>query len=333
MKIPPISWTLIENKMYFLLFAIALIILAYQLWRYNYLIHLLGKSVDGHRFLRNVSLPKIIIKSIFFAVGFLLLFIVLLGPAWNEKEQTVIQEGRDLFIALDISRSMLAQDVKPSRLEFAKTEIQTLIRALPTERVGLILFSGTSFIQCPLTRDKAAFLLFLDQIDKETISSGTTAVDKAIAQAIEAFKQVGTQKNKLLIIFTDGEDFSTHLPALKNEAREQGLTLFTIGVGTQEGAPIPLYDNTGKQSGHLKDKNGTVVISQVNNQMLQTLAYDVGGFYIHTMNNHNDLTTLTNQIKKLEKEKMEEKKFCQREMQYPIFLIISLVFLALEWLL
>ena len=224
---------------------------------------------------------------------------------------------------------MLAQDIKPNRLELAKDKIRSVIQALSTDRIGLILFSGSSFIQCPLTHDKNAFAMFLNQVDSDTISGGSTAIAKAIGQAIQAFAQSGTKKNKLLIIFTDGEDFSSDLSTLKKQAHEQGLTIFTIGIGTTQGAPIPLFDAAGKQSGHIKDKKGSVVISRLNESMLQELAHEVGGIYLHASTSNNDLQQLIDLIKQKEKEKNEEKQVAQLQEQYPFFILVSFICLAL----
>lgn len=328
-----IIWAAPENKIYFLLFIGALFLLAFRWWRSYHLIQLLGKTIHGHRFLKNTSMTRITIKSIICALGLFFIFLVLLHPSWNKKEETVIQEGRDLFIALDISRSMLAQDINPNRLTFAKAKIRSLVNSLPSERIGLILFSGSSFIQCPLTRDHSAFFMFLDQIDVDTVASGATALDKAIRQALDAFTQGGTLKNKLLVIFTDGEDFSHNLDALKKEAQANRLTIFTIGIGTAQGAPIPNFDQNGKQSGHLKDNKGAIVISRLNDETLQNLAADLGGGYIHASDEGNsDLKTLINWVEKSEKEKTEERKYMQLEEQYPLFLIVSFILLAIEWL-
>lgn len=328
-----IIWTAPENKIYFLLFAAAFLLVLYRWWRSCHLIKLLGKSVNGQTFLKNTSITKITIKSILWTTALFIIFLGLLKPSWNKKEESVIQEGRDIFVALDISRSMLAQDVLPNRLTHAKKMIHTLVDALPSDRVGLILFSGSSFVQCPLTRDRSAFYLYLDQIDTDTIASGTTALDKAIEQALIAFKESGTQKNKLLLLFTDGEDFSSNLTQLQQEAQSQGATIFTIGVGTAQGAPIPVFDIRGNQAGHLKDNKGTVVITALNEGILKNLAHEVGGIYVHAQKGEQNIEQLIRLIEAREKEKQEEKKFAQYEQQYPFFLAISFILLIIEWLL
>ena len=267
-----------------------------------------------------------VIRTIFF------LFITLLHPCWNKKEEKAVQEGRDLFIALDISRSMLAQDVTPNRLAFAKEKIRSIAQALHSERLGLILFSGSSFIQCPLTKDTSAFLLYLDQIDSDTIGSGKTSIAQAVTCAMRAFQESGTKKSKLLIILTDGEDFSSDLSALKAEAHKEGLTIFTIGVGTSEGAPIALFDTQGKVTGHLRDKNGTVIISSLNQEVLQNLAHELGGIYLHATPNVDDLSSLIKIVEQKEKERLAEQAIAQLEEQYPYFLFISFIFLLLSGL-
>lgn len=329
-----INW--IQPDKIYLFFIILLgagLLLAYRWILSAHLIHRLAKRVEGRKFLQNTSLLRISIK---FTLWFLALFIIaitLLHPTWNTKDEKVVQEGRDLFIALDISRSMLAQDIKPSRLQFAQQKIKSLINKLPSERIGLILFSGSSFVQCPLTRDRAAFTMYLDQIDVDTIASGTTTLDQALAQALGAFKQTTHRKSKLLVLFTDGEDFSSNLASYKQEARDQGLTIFTVGIGTEQGAPIPLYDSNGKQSGHLKDRNGNIVISKLNEVILQTLAHEMGGIYLRPSSDERDLDRLVDLVQNKEREIFEERTMAQREEQYPWFLLLSFILLAIEWLL
>lgn len=327
-----IHWALPENYIYFFVLLPVLAVLVYKWVASQRVVRLLSKSPQHAHFLQHASGARITIRMILWFIALFFLFVVLLRPQWNKKEETVVQESRDVFIALDISRSMLAQDLKPNRLEFAKAKIKELVNTLSCERVGLILFSGSSFVQCPLTRDYGAFFMFLDQIDAEIISSGTTALDQAIANALEAFKDIH-KKNKLLVIVTDGEDFSRNLAQLKTEAQKQGITIFTLGIGTIEGAPIPVLNAAGQSIGHQKDKKGSVVISRLNEGILQTLAADVGGMYIHATPDRSDITSLIALLERIEKEKTEDKKFNVYDEQYPLFLLISFIALVIEWVL
>ena len=227
-----IHWGSPENisSLVFLGLVVLLLIL-----RYRKQLQAQMSLVGIHRdFLRNVSLSKQLLKSVLIAIGFLFLCLALLRPQWNKSEETIMQEGRDLYIALDISRSMLATDCEPNRLIFAKEKIKRLVKQLSCERVGLILFSGSAFVQCPLTSDYSAFFLYLDAVDAELISSGTTALDQAIQQALNSFAATPDRKSKLLVLFTDGEDFSNNLHDMKKAATEAQLSIFTIGVGTPE---------------------------------------------------------------------------------------------------
>ena len=273
------------------------------------------------------------IKGLLFLVGMLFLFLALLHPQWGKKKESVAQEGRDLLIALDISRSMLAQDLKPNRLAFAKEKIQKLLQKLDTERVGLILFAGSAIIQCPLTTDRGAFNLFLNDVDASTIASGTTAIDQAIKKALEVFQGMPGKKTKLLAIFTDGEDYSTDLSALKKQAQKEGLTIFTLGVGTPQGAPVPIINQKGEQEGHEKDEQGNIVISRLNEGVLRSLAHDAGGTYMRITSDDADIDRILQKVRRFEKEQFEDRIFDRYEEQYPYFLGVSLLCLALEWVL
>lgn len=283
--------------------------------------------------LHNFSLVRTRLKILLMGVGLFFLYTALLRPQWYQQNKMVAQEGRDLFIALDISRSMLVADCEPNRLACAKKKIQGLIHLLPGTRVGLILFSGSAFVQCPLTSDYGAFNLFLNSVDVETISSGTTALDIAIQKVIDTFESMPTKKNKLLVLFTDGEDFSHNLTAVKNRARSMGLSIFTVGMGTVTGGPIPLYDVQGKIIGHQKDTQDKVVISHLNESVLHTIAEDVGGTYIPLTENENDIQSIAQFITAFEKEKYEDKEISQMQEQYPYFLFGSFICFILEWLL
>ena len=305
----------------------------YRLWCIRKNLRILNKSVHNRSFLKHASWASYCIKILLWNIAFVFLAVTLLHPQWDNIEEKVPQEGRDLFIALDISRSMLAQDVKPSRLEYAKAKIRGLVNALSCERVGLILFSGSSFISCPLTKDYGAFFMFLNQIDVESISSGTTALDAAMTQAMQAFEQGPPRKNKLLVMVTDGEDFSPTMAATKEKARALGLTIFALGIGTSQGAPIPLYDEFGSPHGHQKDSKGAIVISKLNDDMLNRLTADLHGKYIQATSDDRDIKELVNQLAVFEKEKFEDRSVEHYQEQYPWFLAVTFSALLLEWLL
>ena len=326
-----IHWASLNNCWIFLLVLIALCLLLIR-YRKKRIAQQLLVGQHGN-FLRNHSMIKQLLKAAFFSIGFLFLCIALLRPQWNKSEETIMQEGRDLYIALDISRSMLATDCQPNRLICAKEKIKRLIKKLSCERVGLILFSGCAFVQCPLTTDYAAFYLYLDAVDAELISSGTTALDQAIRQALSSFEATPGRKNKLLVLFTDGEDFSHNLSGVKQDAADAHLSVFTIGVGTPEGAPVPLFDQRGASIGHQKDAKGNVVISRLNEEILTHLSHDAGGRYIRLTENDEDIMTFVTAVNAFEKEQLGERTHCRYEDQYHYFLIISFICFLVEWLL
>ncbi len=285
------------------------------------------------RLLPGYSLRKNSMRALLFLIGLFFLFLALMRPQWGKKEDILEQEGRHLLIALDVSRSMLCQDVKPNRLECAKAKIKALLSQLKSDCVGLIIFSGSTIVQCPLTRDYTAFNMFLDQLDANTIASGTTALDQAIKKAIEVFKEMPTRKNKLVVTFTDGEDFSSNLATIKKDAQELGLTIFTIGVGTSQGAPVPLIDEKGMLSGHQRDQKGNVVMSCLNEGILSSLAQDCGGNYINFTLDDSDIEQLIKNVERFEKERFDEKKVSLLQEQYHYFVAIAFICFIIEWLL
>jgi len=328
-----LTWASAQNVLYAPLVIILVLLVVWRAYRIMKVRDLLTSMKWQPQLLAHLSNVRIILKVVLLSIGLVVLFLALLRPATDRSEKLVEQKGRDLFIALDISRSMLATDCSPNRLEVAKAKIRKLLSLLSCERVGLILFSGSALVQCPLTTDYPAFFMFLNQVDVETISSGTTAIDQAIRKALEAFATAPERKTKLLVLFTDGEDFSSNLTGVKKRAAESGMHIFTLGVGTSEGAPIPLYDAQGKQSGHQLDKYGKVVISRLNEGILHTLANDSGGLYLHCTDDDAELKQLVQKITAFEKEKFDDTKMETLEDRYPYFLAVSFVCFALEWLL
>ncbi len=305
----------------------------YDLFRQRSLVHMIAPQKIRSLVLSNFSPFKKLLKALCGICGVASLWIALARPALHEQVNIVAQEGRDLFIAIDISRSMLAQDRAPNRLTFAKQKIQKLVQQLRVERVGLIVFSGSTFVQCPLTYDYGAFSMYLDQLDVETISSGTTALDQAITCALDAFQAIGERKHKLLVLFTDGEDFSSNLFRVKQRAKEQNMHIFTVGIGTAEGAPIPLYNVRGNQIGHQKDGKGSVVISRLNEGILRNLALDSGGQYVLATDDNTDIVQVVRAVTAFEKEHLHDASYRQMVEYYHYPLVVSFIFYGLELIL
>ncbi len=283
--------------------------------------------------LKNYSYIRHVVRTCLFIIAFLSLFITLLRPQWNEKEQAVQHQGREVLIALDISKSMCAADCSVNRLHAAKEKIKLLIQSLNSERVGLILFSGMAFLHCPFTADFYAFESFLDIVSVESFSTGTTAFDAALAEALRVFERTPSKKTRLCILFTDGEDFSSQLDRIKKQARQEDMHIVAVGVGTTYGAPIPDLDTNGVQRGHITDENGTIVISRLNEQSLSLLVSDIGGCYVKMAEDQSDIEKIKEYIMSFETEVFEDKMVTQKEDQYPWFAVVSFLALLIEWFL
>ena len=315
------------------LLAVVACALIYRYKRSCKVVHYLVGQQRQERLLINFSRARLCIKLLIFFLGVLFVGIALLKPRWGAKQEHITQEGRDLMIALDISRSMLTQDCVPDRLTCAKKKIVALMHHLSCERIGLILFSGSSFIQCPLTSDYSAFKLFLDLVDVETIASGSTAIDQAIMQAIRMYQTCPDRRNKLLLLLTDGEDFSCNLQGVQEQAAQSGMHIFALAIGTEQGGPIPLYNHQGKQEGYQKDERGSVVISRLHEPIIRSLVDTVGGQYITMTHDDTDVKTIAHHITMFEKEQLDETQVTSLHEQYHYFIAGGLICFILEWFL
>lgn len=328
-----IHWGAIEFLYIFLLLIPFIALIAYFVHRKQKIVTFLTSGSKRRLLIKNYSFSRQLIKSFLFIMGLIFLMIAVLRPQWNKKEEKITHEGRDLLVALDISRSMLAKDMNTDRLTFAKQKIRSLVSSLPSDRVGLLLFAGAPCLICPLTSDYDSFFMFLDQIDAHVTSSGGTALDHVIQEGINLFKKIPERKNKLLVIVTDGEDFSPDLTQVKKEAMAIDMHIFALGVGTAEGAPVPLFNLQGKHAGYEKDAKGSVVISRLNEPLLKKLVQETGGFYQHVTENNDDIKAMIEQLALFDKEKIDERKREVYEEKYSYFVAISFICFALEWLL
>jgi Ca-activated chloride channel homolog len=256
------------------------------------------------------------------------LAIALGGPMWGFQWHEVKREGIDLMIAIDTSRSMLATDVKPTRLARAKLAVQDVLAELHGDRVGLIAFAGTSFVQCPLTLDYGVFAQSLDAIDVGIIPKGGTSLSSAIDAALEAFQ--GRQgSNQALLLITDGEDHEGKVKEAAQRASDRGLKLFTVGIGTTEGELLP-----GESGGFFKDRAGQVVKSRLDEDTLKQIASDTGGAYLHASGPSLGLAELyRDHIATLEKRELVSTLERRFEQRFQIPLAVALALLVLEPLL
>lgn len=315
------------------IFSLVIICLAVQVYKSIASLRILASNRLRSIVLENASWIRRGIKYTLTLLGFIFLCIALLQPQWNKKEEQVLQQGRDILIAIDISRSMTCSDQKPTRLEYAKQKIKKILYNLKCDRVGLILFSGEAVVQCPLTIDYGAFFMFLDNLDVETISSGTTTLDGAIHAALKIFETMPERKSKIICVFTDGEDFSTNLVGVKEKAAQQKLSIFTFGIGSKQGAPIPILDRQGKNIGFEKDEKGKVIMSKLNEGILKNLSDQTGGQYIKVAADDSDVAKFIQLVEKFEKEAFGSSCVIRYQEQYMYFVAMSLLCFGLQWVL
>ena len=258
-----------------------------------------------------------------------LLIVAAARPQWGASEVEVEQEGIDLVVALDISRSMLAEDVEPSRLGRAKAEISALIESLDGDRVGLVFFAGGAFPQCPLTVDYSAARLFLSQADPTMIGSQGTDLAAALRTSMELFGDEGG-RSRVVLVVTDGEDFGGELEDALDELREAGIALYAVGIGTPEGAPIPDFDDTGRRQGFVRDRDGDVVISRLEEAGLLELVRGTEGVYARAGRTGLDIARLQSELGALEGGAFRSQRVVRHQDRYTHPLAAALVLLIVE---
>lgn len=265
-------------------------------------------------------------RSVLWLLALALIIISLARPQWGTEVQTVQQEGLQVMVALDVSQSMLAQDIKPDRLERAKLEISDLMDRLNGDEIGLVLFSGAAFVQFPLTSDYNTARMYLDSANPNVISRPGTAIGDAIRTAVTGFDET-LDSQKVLIVISDGEDSETDPVAAAREAADQGILIYTIGFGTPQGEPVPETDQFGNVTGYKKDAQGNVVISKLDENTLQQVAQIGGGQYFRAGADASELDNLLAEMDTLQKAKLESRFNTRMIERYQGFLLVA--FLAL----
>lgn len=268
-------------------------------------------------------------KPILFILAVALMIVGLAGPQWGARAVMLQRRGLDIVISLDVSRSMLAADVKPNRLERAKREISGILDRLAGDRIGLVVFSGDAFVQCPLTLDASAARMLLDAVGVNSGGRPGTIVADAIESAIGMYEQ-NERQFKILILVTDGEGHEGDPLAAAQKAAEAGIRIYTVGIGTPQGEPIPEFDERGNQIGFKKDENGQVVLSRLDEVTLQKVALATNGRYFRAGPAQMELDALFDELSTLEKKEMEGRLFTEFEQRFHYFLIPAFLLLAVE---
>lgn len=268
-------------------------------------------------------------KIILLLLVFIFSILALARPQWGEEKKKIERKGVDIIFVLDTSLSMLTEDVKPSRIVKAKIDIKSFVRNLRGDRVGLVAFAGSSFLQSPLTLDYAAFNLFLDAVKVGYIPDPGTSLTDAIRTGLAAFPP-GQKKYKVMIVFSDGEHHQGAVSDIINRANEEGVVIYTVGFGTKEGEPIPLKSAVGKTGGYKKNKNGEIVISKLHEDLLSEIAYGTGGLYLPATPGGTEVEIIYKSIQLMGKRTFKEQLVTEREDQFQIFLMLAVILLIVE---
>lgn len=322
---------ILEEKYYlWFLLIIPVLVIAFALvlvWRKN----TQGKFADRDLLKKlspNSSTTKGILKLTLVSLGLICLIIGLVNPKFGTKLETVKREGVDIVFAVDVSRSMLAEDIAPNRLEKSKQLVNQIINNLGSDRVGIIAYAGSAFPQLPITTDYSAARMFLQALNTDMVSSQGTAINEAIELSQSYFNDAA-QTNRLLVLISDGEDHEGDIDSVIEEAVRNGIQIVTIGVGSERGGPIP-QKQSGVVQNYLKDRSGETVITRLDQQTLQEIAESTNGLYINGRVTQEVVDQMADFLQRMDKAEFESKQIADFKDQFQWFLGLGLLFLFLD---
>jgi len=289
----------------------------------------IGNAVLVNRLLPGYSRIRPALKFIIQLISIAALIIILARPQFGSKLEEVKKQGVEVIIALDVSNSMLAEDIQPNRLTRAKQALTRLIDNLDNDKIGLIVFAGDAYTQIPITTDYISAKMFLSAISPSMVPKQGTAIGSAIDLGIRSFSP-GEGRSKAMIIITDGENHEDDPVSKSSEASKSGIVIHTIGIGSTEGVPVPVIIN-GKRD-FLKDREGNTVITKLDEDILKKIAISSGGSYVRASNSSIGLDEVFGEIKKMKKQEMESTMYTEYNDQFQIFAVVALFFLLLEFI-
>lgn len=282
-----------------------------------------------HELAPDISYARPIIKGILLALALAFIIIGIAGPLSGSKLQEVKREGIELIIALDVSNSMLAQDIQPNRLERAKQAVARVTEKMSNDKIGLVVFAGDAYIQLPVTTDYAAARLFLSSVNTNMVPRQGTAIGSAIDLAVKSFTDTKDMK-KAIIVITDGENHEDDAIQAAREAANKGILVYTLGMGLPKGAPVP--DNSVLKGNYKRDKQGNVIVSKLDESTLQQIAAAGGGIYARASNTQVGLEKLLDALNKLDRTEYEAKIYADYEEQFQYFLFVAMFLLLFDFI-
>ncbi len=321
----------LEEPIYFYAFAIIPVIVVLfllVLWWKKRTQRVFSNAILLQKLAPNTSVFKSVLKLIVFSLGISFLILALVNPKMGVQLKTVKREGVDVVFALDVSKSMLAEDIAPNRLEKAKQIISKVIDQLGSDRVGIIIYAGNAYPLLPITTDHAAAKMFLQNAGPTMVSSQGTAINEALSLA-KSYYNDDEQTNRFLIVISDGEDHEKEVNQIAQNIANEGIKVYTVGVGTEKGAPIPERDN-GSLIGYKKNFNGETVVTQRKPDVLQGIANAANGAYIDGNKTEKPVDFLAELIANAQKSEFETKQFSDYKDQFQWFLGLGILCLLLD---
>ncbi|MCC6372578.1 MAG: VWA domain-containing protein [Bacteroidia bacterium] len=322
-----------EHIIYFYAFAAIPVMLLLVIWYFvsrTKKLKRLGDSNLVKELIPYSSKRKRIIKVILFLLGTSSLILAICNLQTGSKLKEVKREGADIIVCLDVSNSMLAQDLSPNRLIRAKYALEKMIDMLEGDRMGLIIFAGEAYVQLPITTDYNAAKMFMESISPGMVPIQGTNLEAAIKKAAESFA-TDEGKNRAIILITDGENHESAAIDAAEEVHKKGIMINTIGIGSQNGVPIPLIEN-GVVKGYRKDREGQTVVTKLNSDLLKTIASKAGGVYVQASQADLGLSAVLDKIGELDKAQLDSKMYTDFEDQFQWFIGLALIFFFFEFL-
>ena len=267
-----------------------------------------------------------IVKFTLLIVALALLIVAAARPQYGQQEKTVKRQGIEVMVALDISNSMLAEDVAPNRLDRAKQMLSKMIDNMTDDKVGLVVFAGEAFTQLPITCDYVSAKMFLNTISPKLIPTQGTAIGAALQTAIRSFGSQESDAGRAIILITDGENHEDDATAVAKQAQELGIQVFVIGIGKPEGSPIPVPGTND----YIKDRSGQVVVSRLNEEMCQEIAQAGKGAYVRCDNTNTAMRALQQELDRIATTDLETTVYADYNEQYQSFLLIALLLLVID---